>query len=127
MTEIAREATRVTERGTVREVSRATVTETVPREATRVTGMGTVREVSREAVTEIAREASRETETETVREVFRAIGTVTVPRVRAAVLREAVRDRKTIPSLLIRLLQPNLRAAEEIKIIIKTTNMIRGI
>ncbi len=114
--------------GTVpREVFRAIERETVLREASRAIEMGTAREVSREAVTEIAREATRETETETVREVFRAIGTVTVPRVRAAVLREAVRDRKTIPSLLIRLLQPNLRAAEEIKIIIKTTNMIRGI
>jgi len=116
--------------GTVREAKgiREAATETVPkvREAVRegTTATGTVQEASR-AATGAVQAVTREG-TGTVREASRAV-TEGVPRAREAARREGVRDRRTFPSPLTRLLRQNPRATEAIKMPIRMINMIKGI
>lgn len=114
--EASREAETITARADTREAGIITA-----RAGTRGAGTAIAREVSRATGTAIAREAFREAGTETVREDSREI----VPRDREDVLREAVRDRRMVPSPLTPQSPPSRRATGPIKITIKTTNMIK--
>ncbi len=113
---VPREAETITARADTREAGIITA-----RAGTRGAGTAIAREVSRATGTAIAREAFREAGTETVREDSREI----VPRDREDVLREAVRDRRMVPSPLTPQSPPSRRATGPIKITIKTTNMIK--
>ena len=133
----AREAVTITVKADIREagtiIVRADIREAetiiVPREAetitaradTREAGIITARAGTRGAGTAIAREVSRATGTAIAREDSREI----VPRDREDVLREAVRDRRMVPSPLTPQSPPSRRATGPIKITIKTTNMIK--
>ena len=132
VTVTVREASREAETITARADTRGAVT-IIVRADTREAGIITARAGTRGAGTAIAREVSRATGTAIAREAFREAGTEIVredsreivPRDREDVLREAVRDRRMVPSPLTPQSPPSRRATGPIKITIKTTNMIK--